>query len=162
MRLKLYAAILHFLLWEILVTQTEFKTNYLLLLLINKNLLLYMLHGFSVTILKCYKDAYQALIQTSVSRFGTLPQFIKYILAKTCFCCKNFLKRFEQVLVNFQCHFSGKRCLFLLILIFKVTSCLCNNSVFSCTAKIWNSLSAECFPLNYDLNDSKSRDRYIR
>ena len=122
----LYAAILHFLLWEILVTYREFKTNYLLLLLINKNLLLYMLHGFSVTILKCYKDAYQALIQTSVSRFGTLPQFIKYILAKTCFCCKIFLKRFEQVLVNFQCHFSGKRCLFLLILIFKVTSCLCN------------------------------------
>ena len=31
------------------------------------------------------------------------------------------------------------------------------NSSFPYTARIWNSLSIECFPLAYDLNDVKSR-----
>ena len=30
-------------------------------------------------------------------------------------------------------------------------------SFFPCTAKFWNSLSIECFPLTYDLNGCKSR-----
>ena len=31
------------------------------------------------------------------------------------------------------------------------------NSFFLCTARLWNSLSIECFPLTYDLNGFKSR-----
>ena len=31
------------------------------------------------------------------------------------------------------------------------------NSFFPRTARLWNSLSVECFPLTYDLNDFKSR-----
>ena len=31
------------------------------------------------------------------------------------------------------------------------------NSFFSCTARIWNSLLVECFPLTYDLSGFKSR-----
>ena len=31
------------------------------------------------------------------------------------------------------------------------------NSFFSCTAKLWNSLPIECFPLTYNLNGCKSR-----
>ena len=31
------------------------------------------------------------------------------------------------------------------------------NSFFPCTARLWNYLSAECFPLTYDLNGFKSR-----
>ena len=30
------------------------------------------------------------------------------------------------------------------------------NSFFPCTARLWNSLPIECFPLSYDLNGSKS------
>ena len=32
------------------------------------------------------------------------------------------------------------------------------NSFFPCTAKLWNSLPLECFPLTYDLNGFKSRN----
>ena len=36
------------------------------------------------------------------------------------------------------------------------------NSVFPCTARLWNSLPIECFPFTYDLNDFKSRiNRYL-
>ena len=36
------------------------------------------------------------------------------------------------------------------------------NSFFSCTARLWNSLPIECFPLTYDLSGSKSRiNRYL-
>ena len=36
------------------------------------------------------------------------------------------------------------------------------NSFFPCTARLWNSLPIECFPLNYDLSGFKSRsNRYI-
>ena len=31
------------------------------------------------------------------------------------------------------------------------------NSFFPHTARLWNSLPIECFPLTYDLNDFKSR-----
>ena len=31
------------------------------------------------------------------------------------------------------------------------------NSFFPCTAKLWNSLPIECFPLTYDLSGFKSR-----
>ena len=31
------------------------------------------------------------------------------------------------------------------------------NSFFPCTARLWNSLPIECFPLTYDLNSFKSR-----
>ena len=31
------------------------------------------------------------------------------------------------------------------------------NSFIPCTARLWNSLPIECFPLTYDLNDFKSR-----
>ena len=31
------------------------------------------------------------------------------------------------------------------------------NSFFPCTAKLWNSLPIECFPLTCDLSDFKSR-----
>ena len=31
------------------------------------------------------------------------------------------------------------------------------NSFFLCTARLWNSLPIECFPLNYNLNGFKSR-----
>ena len=31
------------------------------------------------------------------------------------------------------------------------------NSFFPCTARLWNSLPKECFPLTYDLNGFKSR-----
>ena len=31
------------------------------------------------------------------------------------------------------------------------------NSFFPCTARLWNSLPIECFPLNYNLNGFKSR-----
>ena len=31
------------------------------------------------------------------------------------------------------------------------------NSFFPCTARLWNSLPIECFPLTYNLNDFKSR-----
>ena len=31
------------------------------------------------------------------------------------------------------------------------------NSFFPCTARLWNSLPIECFPLTYDLNGFKSR-----
>ena len=31
------------------------------------------------------------------------------------------------------------------------------NSFFSCTTRLWNSLSVECFPLTYDLSGFKSR-----
>ena len=31
------------------------------------------------------------------------------------------------------------------------------NSFFPCTARFWNSLPIECFPLTYDLNGFKSR-----
>ena len=36
------------------------------------------------------------------------------------------------------------------------------NSFFPCTARFWNSLSIECFPLTYDLSGFKSRiNRYL-
>ena len=36
------------------------------------------------------------------------------------------------------------------------------NSFFPCTAKLWNSLPIECFPLTYDLSGFKSRmNRYL-
>ena len=36
------------------------------------------------------------------------------------------------------------------------------NSFFSCTARLWNSLPIECFPLTYDLSGFKSRiNRYL-
>ena len=36
------------------------------------------------------------------------------------------------------------------------------NSFFPCTARLWNSLPIECFPLSYDLNGFKSRiNRYL-
>ena len=31
------------------------------------------------------------------------------------------------------------------------------HSFFPCTAKLWNSLPIECFPLTYDLNSCKSK-----
>ena len=31
------------------------------------------------------------------------------------------------------------------------------NSLFPCTARLWNSLPIECFPVTYDLSGSKSR-----
>ena len=31
------------------------------------------------------------------------------------------------------------------------------NSFFTCTARLWNSLPIECFPLTYDLNGFQSR-----
>ena len=34
---------------------------------------------------------------------------------------------------------------------------VCVNSFFPRTAKLWNSLPIECFPLTYDLSDLKSR-----
>ena len=34
---------------------------------------------------------------------------------------------------------------------------VCVNSFFPCTAKLWNSLPIECFPLTYDLNGYNSR-----
>ena len=43
---------------------------------------------------------------------------------------------------------------------FSVTILMCYkdfyvNSFFSCTARLWNSLAIECFPLTYDLNGFK-------
>ena len=39
---------------------------------------------------------------------------------------------------------------------------VCVNSFFPCTARLWNSLPIECFPLTYDLNGFKSRiDRHL-
>ena len=36
------------------------------------------------------------------------------------------------------------------------------NSFFPCTARLWNSLPIECFPLNFDLSVFKSRiKRYL-
>ena len=36
------------------------------------------------------------------------------------------------------------------------------NSFFTCTARLWNYLPIECFPLTYDLNGFKSRiNRYL-
>ena len=36
------------------------------------------------------------------------------------------------------------------------------NSFFPCTARLWNSLPIECFPLTYDLSGFKSRiNRYL-
>ena len=35
------------------------------------------------------------------------------------------------------------------------------NSFFPRTARLWNSLPIECFPLNYDLNGFKGCVRYI-
>ena len=36
------------------------------------------------------------------------------------------------------------------------------NSFFACTARLWNSVPIECFPLNYDLSGLKSRiDRHL-
>ena len=36
------------------------------------------------------------------------------------------------------------------------------NSFFPCTARLWNSLHIECFPLTYNLNGFKSRiNRYL-
>ena len=36
------------------------------------------------------------------------------------------------------------------------------NSFFPCTARLWNSLPIECFPLTYDLNGLRSRiNRYL-
>ena len=45
---------------------------------------------------------------------------------------------------------------------FSVTICRCDkdvyvNSFFPCTARLWNSLPIECFPLTYNLNDFTSR-----
>ena len=45
---------------------------------------------------------------------------------------------------------------------FSVTICRCYkdvyvNSCFLCTARLWNSLPLECFPLTYDLSGFKSR-----
>ena len=34
---------------------------------------------------------------------------------------------------------------------------VCVKSFFPCTARLWNSLSLECFPLTYDLSGFKSR-----
>ena len=39
---------------------------------------------------------------------------------------------------------------------------VCVNSFFPRTARLWNSLPIECFPLSYDLNGFKSRiNRYL-
>ena len=36
------------------------------------------------------------------------------------------------------------------------------SSFFACTARLWNSLPIECFPLNYDFSGLKSRiDRHL-
>ena len=45
---------------------------------------------------------------------------------------------------------------------FSVTILICYknvyiNSFFPCTARLWNSLPMECFPLTYDLSGFKSR-----
>ena len=34
-------------------------------------------------------------------------------------------------------------------------------SFFPCTARLWNSLPIECFPLAYDLNDFKPGHRFV-
>ena len=42
---------------------------------------------------------------------------------------------------------------------FNITKCYKDvyvDSFFPCTARLWNSLFAECFPLTFDLNDFKS------
>ena len=45
---------------------------------------------------------------------------------------------------------------------FSVTILRCYNSFFPRTARLWNSLPVECFPLTYDLSGSKSRiNRYL-